>query len=124
MRATMHTHAMAGASTGTAATTMADMADMADLSTTPDMSGTSNPNSGTHGDGSTHHGPPVDPGCMQLGTCCCAPVLTKPLGVVPSMPTAPIRFVHAALPLNVAWTPPQVAAHARPFAIGPPDALV
>lgn len=78
---------------------------------------------GTHGD-ATHHGTPIDPGCMQLGTCCCVPVLTKPLGVVPSIPTAPIRFVHASIPLNVAWTPPQVAAHARPFAIGPPPAFV
>lgn len=104
MRATMHTHVVATAGMNAADNSMPGMP-------------------GTHG-GATHHSAPVDAGCMQLGTCCCAPVLTKPLGVVPSIPTAPIRLVRASIPSNVASTPPQVAAHARPFAIGPPAAFV
>jgi len=105
MQATMHTPVAATSASG--ATTMPGMPDM----------------SGTHGDASTHHGLPADHGCMQLGACCCAPVLTKPLGVVASVPGAPIRIGRASIPSNVALTPPQVPAHARPFAIGPPAAI-
>jgi hypothetical protein len=107
MGATMHTH-VAAAGPATAATTMPGMPDM----------------SGTHGDAPTHHGIPADHGCMQLGACCCAPVLTRPLGVVPSIPGAPIRLARASIPSNVAVTPLQVPAYARPFAIGPPAAHV
>lgn len=66
---------------------------------------------------------PVDPTCMHLGACCCAPVITAPVDVVPPVPAPPIRIVRVGRPDNVASTPPSAPAHAHPFAIGPPASV-
>ncbi len=108
MLATMPMGTMAGAGTHAAAHMSRDMAGMP----------------GSDDNASSPPRAPADQRCMHLGACCCTPVLTKSFDAVPQIPEAPIRLVRADIPSNVASTPRQLPAHARPFAIGPPAVLV